>query len=498
MSKHPPFRTSSDSYPTFFDRVFGCWLGKSIGGTLGLPAEGLIGPLTYTYYDPIPTKAPPNDDLELQLVWLHLLEARGFNLTQRDFADAWLEHIHYMWDEYGRCRWNLRRGVPPSAAGTFENWFVSGMGSPIRSEIWACLCPGEPRAAACYAALDASLDHGPEGVAGEVFLASLQSRLLGGGALLPSLSDALADIDLETEVSAAIRLAAEAHADGIPTWVAYNSILSDHHHDNFTHAPLNLGLIAWALLYGEGDFERSLLLGTNCGYDTDCTAATVGATMGMLLGPEAIAQKWKDPIGEGIYCGPGIQGIQAPKTLAELSRRIDRLCRRRREEATPLPDCPAEREAVQLSTLPGTIYLHPLDGSDPVPWANGGLPPEVLAAGGAEWDWRPGPETRDGAWIVALAREGARLLLDGEMITECPPGHPFVPRVHLQLIGTYRKVTPSKCQHRMRLELASRCLRQEVEVILAGPSLHLAAWDGTSLPYFPNMAEEAIRGLAGA
>lgn len=32
------------------------------------------------------------------LVWLHLPESRGFSITQRDFADAWLKHIHYMWD----------------------------------------------------------------------------------------------------------------------------------------------------------------------------------------------------------------------------------------------------------------------------------------------------------------------------------------------------------------------------------------------------------------
>src|SRR5690606_1158969 len=112
--------------------------------------------------------APPNDDLELQLVWLHLVETHpSATLTQSDFAEAWLRHIHYMWDEYGRLRWNLRRGVPVEAVGTFENWFHAGMGSPIRSEIWACLFPGDPDSAAHYSALDASLDHGVEGIAGE-------------------------------------------------------------------------------------------------------------------------------------------------------------------------------------------------------------------------------------------------------------------------------------------------------------------------------------------
>jgi len=83
--------------------------------------------LHFSFYETVPTIAPPNDDLELQLVWLHLAEKAGSSLTQADFARAWLDHIHYMWDEYGRCRWNLRRGVPVENADTFENYFVSGM-----------------------------------------------------------------------------------------------------------------------------------------------------------------------------------------------------------------------------------------------------------------------------------------------------------------------------------------------------------------------------------
>jgi hypothetical protein len=39
-------------------RIHGCWLGKSIGGTLGLPAEGRMERLNFSFYDPVPTIAP--------------------------------------------------------------------------------------------------------------------------------------------------------------------------------------------------------------------------------------------------------------------------------------------------------------------------------------------------------------------------------------------------------------------------------------------------------
>jgi len=69
------------------DRVQACWLGKNIGGTLGAPYEGQMKVLDLEYFDPVPTEAAPNDDLDLQLVWLKMLEDRGVVPRLADFAD---------------------------------------------------------------------------------------------------------------------------------------------------------------------------------------------------------------------------------------------------------------------------------------------------------------------------------------------------------------------------------------------------------------------------
>ena len=243
-----PHHTFSSS-PSLTARIYGCWMGKSIGGTLGLPVEGQRGPLFLTYYDPVPDIAPPNDDLELQLVWLDIIEKGDGKLTAEDFGRAWLRHIHYMWDEYGRCRWNLRRGIPATAAGTFENWFESGMGSPIRSEIWACLFPGDPGSAAYYAGLDASLDHGIEGIAGEVFFAVMQSLVLVGTDIPKAIDEAKKTIPAESETAQALGRITEDFRLGVALWESRERLLQSHDHDNFTHAPLNVALAVWALLY---------------------------------------------------------------------------------------------------------------------------------------------------------------------------------------------------------------------------------------------------------
>jgi ADP-ribosylglycohydrolase len=50
------------------------------------------------------------------------------------------------------------------------------------------------------------------------------------------------------------------------------------------------------LLYGEGDFRKSVSLTTMCGFDTDCNAGTVGCLMGLRNGLGAIPSDWRDPL----------------------------------------------------------------------------------------------------------------------------------------------------------------------------------------------------------
>src|SRR5690606_22968800 len=154
----------------FRDKVLGCWMGKNCGGTLGTPVEEAWGrpePFDIWWYPELQSGGLPNDDLEMQLVWLTALEQVGPELTAADLARYWLDHIGYNFDEYGLSKANLRLGLEPPVSGAFNNWFVDCMGCPIRSEVWACIAPGMPRIAARYAYHDAVCDHaGGESVFG--------------------------------------------------------------------------------------------------------------------------------------------------------------------------------------------------------------------------------------------------------------------------------------------------------------------------------------------
>ncbi|MFA5206517.1 MAG: ADP-ribosylglycohydrolase family protein, partial [Lentisphaeria bacterium] len=127
------------------DKVLGCWTGKNIGGTLGAPFEGRRETNNVSFYTQALAGRPaPNDDLDLQLVWLVAAEENGvYRLNERVLGEYWLEYVVAPWHEYGVCKANMRRGLYPPLSGACNNerWKFSN-GAWIRSEIWACLFPG--------------------------------------------------------------------------------------------------------------------------------------------------------------------------------------------------------------------------------------------------------------------------------------------------------------------------------------------------------------------
>jgi hypothetical protein len=61
-------------------------------------------------------------------------------------------------------------------------------------------------------------------------------------------------------------------------------------------ARVNGAYVVIGLLYGHGDFSRTLEIATRCGQDSDCNPASAGGILGTMLGYEAIPAMWRDPL----------------------------------------------------------------------------------------------------------------------------------------------------------------------------------------------------------
>jgi ADP-ribosylglycohydrolase len=304
------------------DRVYACWLGKNIGGTLGTPYEGRKYVNDLSFYDPVPSEPLPNDDLDLQLVWLAMLEERGTEVGLPDFAARWARHLSaYPWNEYGFCMRNLERGLRPPVSGWFENYYVDEMGSPIRSEIWACVAPADPQRAAALAWMDSAMDHaGGEGMWGEMFWAAVESAAFAVRDVRSLIRIGLAMVPPACNIARVIREAVWLWESGARWAEARDRIVRIYGNDQPCNAVQNHGFTVLGWLYG-GDFGDKLCRAVNCGYDTDCTGATLGALLGILGGRAGIPSKWSEPVGTGIVLHKFTRDLDAPRTIDELTER---------------------------------------------------------------------------------------------------------------------------------------------------------------------------------
>lgn len=299
----------------FREKILGCWLGKAVGGTLGQPYEGCEGPLKLSFYDPVPTDMIPNDDLDLQVLWVQVLDSLDKPIVDRKvFADAWLKHVAFPWDEYGVAIRNLRLGIKAPYSGSYDNWFKDGLGAAIRSEIWACLAPGEPELAAKYAYEDACVDHAGDGIYAEQFLAALESAAFIENNIDELLDVGLSVIPAKCRLALAVKDTRQWCAESDDWLEIRQRILDKWGSENFTDAIMNLSFAVMALLLGKGDFSKTICLSVNCGRDADCTTATVGAVMG-IINPAGIEEKWLKPIGRKLVINDAVTDITFPDTL---------------------------------------------------------------------------------------------------------------------------------------------------------------------------------------
>lgn len=130
-------------FSTYYDKVLGGWLGKCIGGACGALSENNKDILHYTIDNVFPKIIPPNDDLDLQVLWLQEgLEKYGVGIGRKELGQLFAKYNICLANEYAVAIRNITLGILPPASGLFDNsYFLNSMGCPIRSEIWALVAP---------------------------------------------------------------------------------------------------------------------------------------------------------------------------------------------------------------------------------------------------------------------------------------------------------------------------------------------------------------------
>ncbi|MBR2508810.1 MAG: ADP-ribosylglycohydrolase family protein [Lentisphaeria bacterium] len=311
---------------SFYDKIQGCWIGKNLAGAIGMPYEGV--PYTVNLkQDEICLSDVPNDDLELQLVWLDALKKHGLNLTCGKLAAYWQDIIKHGVDEYSIALHNMKHGIMPPLSGRYNNFFADGMGATIRSEIWALIFAGRPDAAAYFAQQDAEVDHWGDGVRGEIFMATAESIACVTSDIESSLRSALEQIDRSSRLYSVLAEVFRQYDNGTSDEDARNYLLLNLQRiPNFTDCVMNLAFVVHSLLRGHGDFVKTVLMAISFGRDADCTAASAGAFLGIARGKEIFPPEWLEKMDEKLILSDFVSSVPGvPLTMTELVRQTAEL-----------------------------------------------------------------------------------------------------------------------------------------------------------------------------
>ncbi len=335
------------------EKVVGCFLGKNIGGTLGAPMEWYRQINNVDFYTQDLAGEPlPNDDLDIQLIWLVALEEMGVKIDPITLADYWCTYLTPHWEEYGQSKANMRSGLLPPLSGSVNNEDKDSCGAFIRSEIWACIAPGNPDIAVQYAYNDAILDHGGtgEGTYAEMFCAALESAAFVESNIQKLIKIALSYIPDDSSVRKAVEDVVREVKTGKDYLEIRDYILKNYRgaprrqpvytpdiKKGFDNGPMgfdapgNIAIMVLGLLWGGDDFGKVVCSTVNCGEDTDCTAATAASIYGIIHGVSGIPEKWVKPIGLSIKTAcinlgeMGIEHSLIPENIDNLTERVTKL-----------------------------------------------------------------------------------------------------------------------------------------------------------------------------
>lgn len=322
------------------EKIHGAWLGRICGCMLGKTVEGihsdeLVPFLKETgnypmqryirktdindeickkYSYPFAERAyadeidgmPMDDDTNYVVLAQLIFEKYGKNFTPYDVSRAWLEYqpkdAYCTAERVAYC--GFVNGFLPPESAVNKNPYREWIGAQIRGDYWGYINPGNPELAAEMAWRDASISHVKNGIYGEMFAAAMLAAAAVTNDIEEIILTGLSQIPHTSRLYEDIMTIMEFNRSGKPKEEAFEYIHNKY--DEYTeygwcHTNSNAMIVAAALLYGGGDYGKSICMAVETAFDTDCNGATVGSVLGMANGIEGIDTEWTTPIKDTLH-----------------------------------------------------------------------------------------------------------------------------------------------------------------------------------------------------
>jgi len=333
----------------YIERCYAGWLAKLVGIRYGAPIEGWTYERIKETYGELNgyvvdyNRFAADDDSNGPMIFIRALNdaTHTRDITPNDIAQTWLnyapyEHGFYWWGGYGistehTAYLNLRNGIPAPRSGSIEQngaAVAEQIGGQIFIDTWGLVCPAQPALAAEYAAKAASVSHDGNGIYGGQYVAAAIALAFTAKNIREVLEGALDYIPADCEYTRAVKDVIRFYDEQTEkNWrEAFLYVKANWGYSRYPgncHIIPNAAVMILSMIYGEGDFDRTLNICNMCGWDTDCNVGNVATIMGVLCGLEKINyDKWLKPINDwfAVSCVLGcLNSMDAPWCVAYLA-----------------------------------------------------------------------------------------------------------------------------------------------------------------------------------
>jgi ADP-ribosylglycohydrolase len=314
----------------YIERTYAGVLGKIIGVYLGRPFEGWtyerimaeLGEINGYVHDKLGLPlVVTDDDISGTFTFLRALPDHGnsIDLTPCQIGQTWLNYLIeertiLWWGGMGNSTEHtaylrLKHGIPAPDSGSIATngkIVAEQIGSQIFIDGWAMVAPGNPALAADLARRASSVSHDGEAIYGAQVMAAMEALAYVEQDIDCLLDTAVSFIPKESVIYRMIADIRQWHkVDG--DWRATRERIVDHYgykdYIGNCHMVPNHALIILGLLYGDGDFQKSLMICNTAGWDTDCNSGNLGCLLGIRNGLTTFdgSVDWRGPVEDRIY-----------------------------------------------------------------------------------------------------------------------------------------------------------------------------------------------------
>ncbi len=309
-------KTITISKTALQDKIKGGWAGQVIGVTFGGPTEFRYEGTMVNEYQPIPwydgyikhtmiNNPGLYDDLYMDLTFVDVFEKEGLDAPAAAHAQAYARAGYMLWHANQAGRYNILHGMmPPQSGHWLNNPHADDIDFQIESDFAGLMAPGMPNTAIQIGDPIGHIMNYGDGWYGGVYISAMYSLAFTSGDINFVVNEALKSVPQQSTFYQCIADVIQWHRqfpnDWKRTWFELQKKWTDEvgcpdgvFHAFNIDAKINSAYVVLGLLYGGGDFSKTMDVTTHAGQDSDCNPSSAGGILGTVLGYDKIPAYWK-------------------------------------------------------------------------------------------------------------------------------------------------------------------------------------------------------------